>query len=129
MNHRLALIVCCATALAAATFDLGAQPATLATRLQDATRATAAGDHASAIRIVDSLRYKPNLYQAVGRQTKTFWVAVLVVAFLIAVVSFWNVLFLLNVVGVIAAAVYMADVRPKLKQVSGRGGGSGYGMY
>lgn len=78
---------------------------------------------------VDSLRYKPNLYQAVGRQTKTFWVAVLVVAFLIAVVSFWNVLFLLNVVGVIAAAVYMADVRPKLKQVSGRGGGSGYGMY
>ena len=53
----------------------------------------------------------------------------LVVAFLIAVVSFWNVLFLLNVVGVIAAAVYMADVRPKLKQVSGRGGGSGYGTY
>ena len=78
---------------------------------------------------VDSLRYTSNLYQAVGRQTKPFWVALLVVAFLIAVVSFWNVLFLLNVVGVIAAAVYMADVRPKLKQVSGRGGGSGYGMY
>jgi hypothetical protein len=76
----------------------------------------------------DALRFKSNLYPAVGRQTKVFWVAILVVAFLIAIVSFAYPLGFLNVIGVIAAGVYLADVRPKLQQVKG-GRGSGNGPY
>ena len=41
--------------LAAAAHVAHAQPASLAPRLQDARRASAAGDHATAVRIVDSL--------------------------------------------------------------------------
>ena len=78
---------------------------------------------------VDALRYRSQLYPAVGRQTKVFWVALLVVAFLIAIVSFWNALGFLNVLGVVAAGVFLADVRPKLKAVSGGSGSSGYGPY
>ncbi|HNV15916.1 MAG TPA: DUF2516 family protein, partial [Dermatophilaceae bacterium] len=34
-----------------------------------------------------------------------------------------NVLSMFGVIAFVAAAVYLADVRPALKQVSGRGGG------
>ena len=80
---------------------------------------------------VDALRYRSQLYPAIGRQTKIFWVAILVVSFLIAIVSFWNALSFLNVLGVVAAGVFLADVRPKLKAVGGgRSTGSGpYGPY
>ena len=78
---------------------------------------------------VDALRYRSQLYPAVGRQTKVFWVALLVIAFMIAIVSFWNALGFLNVLGVVAAGVFLADVRPKLKAVSGGSGSSGYGPY
>jgi hypothetical protein len=77
---------------------------------------------------VDALRYRAQLYPAVGRQTKVFWVAILVVAFLLAIVFFFSAISFLNVIGVVAAGVYLADVRPKLKAVSG-GGGTGYGPY
>ena len=48
----------------------------------------------------------------------------------IAIVSFGSpgTLGLLNVVGVVAAGVYLADLKPKLKQVGG-GSGSSYGPY
>ena len=79
---------------------------------------------------VDSMRFGSNLYPAIGRQTKIFWVAVLVVAFLVAIVSFGYALGLLNIIGVVAAGVYLADVRPKLQQVSGgRGSGGSQGPY
>lgn len=78
----------------------------------------------------DATRHRSDLYPAIGRQTKVFWVAILVVAFLVAIVSFGNALGLLNIVGVVAAGVYLADVRPKLQQVGGtRGSDSGYGPY
>lgn len=78
----------------------------------------------------DALRYPANLYPAAGRQTKVFWVALLVVAFLLAIVFLRYAISFLNVLGVIAAAVFLADVRPKLRHLSGRGGSSGpYGPY
>lgn len=78
---------------------------------------------------IDASRFRSSLYPAIGRQTKIFWVAILAVAFLIAIVSLYNALGFLNVLGVIAAAVYLADVRPKLQEVSGGRGGSGSGPY
>lgn len=77
---------------------------------------------------VDAARFRANLYPAVGRQTKVFWVAILAVAFMVAIVSFNYALGFLNVLGVVAAGIYLADVRPKLQQVSG-GRGSGQGPY
>jgi hypothetical protein len=77
---------------------------------------------------LDALRYPANLFPAVGRLSKGAWVGILIAAFLISIVFIFSALSLLNIVGVVAAAVYLADVRPKLKQVSG-GGGSSSGPY
>jgi Protein of unknown function (DUF2516) len=76
-----------------------------------------------------AVRYRSNLYPAVGRQTKLFWVGILLAAFGIAIVSFFAPLGFLNVAGVVAASIFLADVRPKLEQVSGGGGRSGMGPY
>jgi hypothetical protein len=76
----------------------------------------------------DASRYQANLFPAVGRLSKAMWLGILIAAFLISIVFLFSALSLLNIVGVIAAAVYLADVRPKLKQVSG-GGGSSHGPY
>jgi hypothetical protein len=77
---------------------------------------------------VDVLRRKAALFPHVGRLTKPVWLGILAAAFLIAVVSLFAPLGLLNIAGVIAAGVYLADLRPKLKQVGG-GSGSSYGPY
>ena len=81
---------------------------------------------------VDSVRHRADLFPAVGRLSKAAWVGILVAAFLISIVSFGGgaTLGLLNVIGVVAAGVYLADVRPKIKQISGGGRSSGsYGPY
>jgi hypothetical protein len=74
------------------------------------------------------LRRKASLFPHVGKLTKPVWLGILAAAFLIAVVSLFAPLGLLNIAGVIAAGVYLADLRPKLKQVGG-GSGSSYGPY
>ena len=79
---------------------------------------------------VDALRRPGQLFPHVGKLTKGVWLGILAAAVLIAIVSFGytRTLGLLNVIGVIAAGVYMADVRPKLKSIGG-GGGSQRGPY
>ena len=79
---------------------------------------------------LDALRQQTNLFPAVGRQTKLFWAGILSAAFLVSIVSLYQPLNLFNVAGVIAAGIYLADVRPKIKQISGGRGSSGpYGGY
>ena len=81
---------------------------------------------------IDALRHRADLFPAVGRLSKAAWVGILAAAFLISIVSFAGpgTLGILNVIGVIAAGVYLADVRPKIKQISGGGRSSGsYGPY
>jgi hypothetical protein len=77
---------------------------------------------------VDVLRRKASLFPHVGKLTKPVWLGILAAAFLVAVVSLFAPLGFLNIAGVIAAGVYLADLRPKLKQVGG-GSGSSYGPY
>ena len=55
MTGRFLSIAWYVVAFGAVTRGVSAQPATVAPRLQDARRASAAGDHAAAVRIVDSL--------------------------------------------------------------------------
>lgn len=80
--------------------------------------------------VFDALRRKSALFPHVGRLTKTVWLGILAAAFLISIVSlgYTSTLGLLNVIGVVAAGVYLAEVRPKLRQLDG-GGNSGYGSY
>jgi hypothetical protein len=71
--------------------------------------------------LVDALRHRPDAYVAAGKRTKNFWSILLLVAVILGVVTLFNVLNLFGLVGFVAAAVYLTDVRPALRRVSGRG--------
>lgn len=77
---------------------------------------------------VDAVRRPARHFPAVGRLSKGAWVGILVAAFLLALVLLFNPLGFLNVIGVVAAGVYLADIRPKLKAMGG-GGGTSSGPY
>ncbi len=80
----------------------------------------------------DVVRRKAPLFPHVGRLTKPAWMGILIAAFLISIVYFGSpgTLGILNVIGVVAAGVYLAEVRPKLRQIDGGGRSSGpYGPY
>ncbi len=79
--------------------------------------------------LVDVLRRPGTLFPQAGRLSKGAWLGILLAAFLIAILYFASpgTVGILNVAGVIAAGVYLADMRPKLKQLGG--GGSSYGPY
>ena len=71
--------------------------------------------------LVDALRHRPDAYVAAGKRTKNFWTILLLVAVVLGVVTLFEVLSIFGLIGFIAAAVYLADVRPALRQISGRG--------
>jgi len=71
--------------------------------------------------LVDALRHRPDAFVAAGKRTKNFWTILLLFAVVLGIVTLFNVLNLFGLVGFVAAAVYLADVRPALRQVSGRG--------
>jgi hypothetical protein len=80
--------------------------------------------------LVDALRHRPDAYAAAGKRTKRFWTIVLVVGVLLGFVSIGSfLLFSIGIVGVVAAGIYLADVRPALQQVGGRGRGQHMGPY
>ena len=71
--------------------------------------------------LVDALRHRPDAFVAAGKRTKNLWMILLLVAVVLGVVTLFNVLNMFGLIGFIAAAVYLADVRPALRRVSGRG--------
>ena len=72
---------------------------------------------------VDALRHPEGSYLAAGKRTRTFWLVVLGVAMALGVVTLASLNFF-ALLGFVAAAVYLADVRPALRQVRGLGGRS-----
>ncbi|WP_079127704.1 DUF2516 family protein [Streptomyces sp. TP-A0874] len=76
---------------------------------------------AALLAFVDAVLRREDAYRAAGKQNKVFW---LIILGLTAVVSwlFNNILGILQIAGLIATIVYIVDVRPALKQVSGGGG-------
>lgn len=86
---------------------------------------------------VNAAVHREDAYRAADKQSKAFWLIILGVA--VAVNLFMGIMSFLPVLGLIATIVYIVDVRPALKQVSGgrgprrRGGGSSsdgpYGPY
>ena len=72
--------------------------------------------------LVDCVRRRPDAFTAAGKRTKNVWLLVTGVAVLVGIVALQS-LGLLAIVAIIAAGVYLADVKPALDQVMGRGGG------
>jgi hypothetical protein len=79
----------------------------------------------------DAVRRPAAAYAAAGKLTKQLWLIILGVALLFglagAVQLVW-VIGILPIIGFIGAAVYLADVRPAVRQY-GRGGSSSSGPY
>ncbi|MEU7008368.1 DUF2516 family protein [Streptomyces sp. NPDC046332] len=63
---------------------------------------------------------REDAYRAAEKQTKKFWLIILGINLVLNLVLD---MFFLQIAGVIAAIVFMVDVRPAIKQVSGGGGG------
>ncbi|WP_327296722.1 DUF2516 family protein [Streptomyces sp. NBC_01197] len=90
----------------------------------------------SGFALVDAVIRREDAYRAASKQTKPFWLIILAIAFVVN--WLFPILSFLPVIGLIATIVYMVDVRPAVRQISGggrgrRGGGSSsdgpYGPY
>ncbi|MGW0712838.1 DUF2516 family protein [Streptomyces sp. NPDC002643] len=77
----------------------------------------------AAFGLFDAAFRREDAFRAADKQTKVFWLIILglalVVSYLFSILSF------LPILGVIASIVYIVDVRPAVRQVSGGGGGGG----
>ena len=69
-------------------------------------------------------------FVAAGKQTKTIWLIILGVAFVLGLYSaaYGGVTSILSVAAFVAAAIYLADVRPKVRGFR-RGSSSSSGPY
>jgi hypothetical protein len=85
--------------------------------------------------LVDCARHRANAFEATGKRTKGFWLALTGGAALIGIISLlssgggiFGTLGLFGLAAVVAASVYLADVRPAVKD-AGRGGSRNMGPY
>lgn len=62
---------------------------------------------------------RADAYRAADKQSKNFWLIMLAVTVLVNFVG----IFFLQIAGLVASIVFLVDVRPALRQVSGGGGG------
>lgn len=81
----------------------------------------------------DCLRARSDAFVAAGKRTKQFWTTITGVAtafgFLSLPVYGFQMFLSLGLIGFVGAAIYLADVRPALRQVSGGRGGQHMGPY
>jgi hypothetical protein len=82
---------------------------------------------------IDAIRRPPGAFTATGKQTKQLWLIILGVA---AVIGLFGVTYgvslvsILPVAAFVAAAIYLADVRPKVSEFKNSGSSSGpYGPW
>jgi hypothetical protein len=68
---------------------------------------------------VDAVSHSPQAYVAAGKLTKPAWLIILGIA-LAAHMLIWSPLSILNLVGTVAAIVYLVDARPVLRSLSRR---------
>jgi hypothetical protein len=67
--------------------------------------------------LVDAVRRPAGAFVSAGKRTKTFWVAITAVA---AAIGFVAVpLGMIGLIAVVGAAIYLADVRPAVRQYGG----------
>jgi hypothetical protein len=72
--------------------------------------------------LVDAAIRPDRLYRAADKQTKVFWLAILAGAIVLGRLPF------IGLIAIVASIVYLVDVRPKIRELQGRGG-SASGPY
>jgi hypothetical protein len=80
---------------------------------------------------VDAIRHPAAAYPAAGKQTKPLWLIILGVAFVIGIggaVGLLSLVSFLPIIAFVAAAIYLVDVRPKVREIK-RGSTSHQGPY
>ena len=82
--------------------------------------------------LFDALRTQPKAFEAASKMTKTIWLIILGVANVIGLAGaagFLTIFTMLPVIAFIAAAVYLADVRPAVAPFRKGRGSSSNGPY
>jgi hypothetical protein len=87
-----------------------------------------------AFAFVDAIRRPKSAFVAAGKQTKPLWLIILGVALVVGLgyavyLRGMAVISILPVAAFVAAAIYLADVRPKVKEFRARTGSSSSGPY
>lgn len=72
-----------------------------------------------AFAFVDALSRPDQVFPAADKQTKKFWLLILGL-FLVANMVDWHPIGLINLIGTIAALVYVLDVRPTVRSLTSR---------
>jgi len=82
---------------------------------------------------IDAIRRPAGAFTATGKQTKQLWLIILGVATAIGLFGVTygvSLISILPVAAFVAAAIYLADVRPKVREFNNSGSGSGpYGPW
>ncbi|MER5183602.1 DUF2516 family protein [Streptomyces sp. NPDC002896] len=87
----------------------------------------------SGFALIDAAIRREDAYRAADKQSKPFWLIILGIAFVVNLL--FPILSFLPVIGLIATIVYMVDVRPAVRSITGGGGRRGsssdgpYGPY
>lgn len=78
---------------------------------------------------IDAIIRPTRAFVAAGKQTKQIWLLILGVAFVLGLyaAAYGGVTGMLSVLAFVAAAVYLVDVRPKVREI--RSGSSSNGPY
>lgn len=66
---------------------------------------------------VDAVTHRPDAYVAADKLTKPAWMIILGLA-VVAHMLIWAPLSIFNLVGIVAAIVYLVDVRPALRALT-----------
>ncbi|MYQ96356.1 DUF2516 family protein [Streptomyces sp. TR1341] len=74
----------------------------------------------AAFALVDAAVRREDAFRAADKQNKVFWLIILGLALVASVI--FSVLAILPIAGAVASIVYIVDVRPALKHVTGGGG-------
>ena len=79
---------------------------------------------------VDAITRPKHAFASVGKLSKTIWLIILGVAFVLGLyaAAYGGITGILAVAAFVAAAIYLADMRPKLREFS-RGRSSSSGPY
>lgn len=73
-----------------------------------------------AIAFIDALGRRDAAFVASGKQSKAFWLLILGLAVAVHAVTWYAPIGIINLIGTVAAFVYLADVRPALKGLTRR---------
>lgn len=68
---------------------------------------------------IDAVSHRAEAFPAAGKMTKPAWLIILGIA-LAAHMLIWSPASFLNIIGTVAALVYLADARPALRELTGR---------